>query len=88
MPDCLKNDILVVSNQTAFEIDYLIEIVADIYILQGCFESIAKKFNRLNNHHLPTATLERRTEVSRKRIILGFFLFSFIEYGQRYGVSE
>ena len=88
MPDCLKNDVLVVSNQTAFEIDYLIEIVADIYILQGCFESIAKKFNRLNNHHLPTATLERRTEVCRKRITSGFFLFSFLEYGQRYGVSE
>ena len=47
--ECLKNEFLVVSNQTAFERDYLIEVVADIYLLQGCFENISKKFNRLKN---------------------------------------
>ena len=30
--DCLKNEFLVTSNQTAFEISYLIEVVADIYL--------------------------------------------------------
>jgi hypothetical protein len=68
MPDCLKNEILVVSNQAAFEIDFLIEIVSVVHILQACFEGIAKKFNRLNNRPLPTATLERRIDVCRKRI--------------------
>ena len=36
--------------------------------LQACFEGIAKKFNRLNNRQLPTATMDRRVEVCRKRI--------------------
>ena len=85
--NCLKNKVLVTSSQTAFEIDYLIEVVADIYILQGCFEGIAKKFNRLNNRNLPTDTLERRMEVCRKRITDAFFLFSYLEYGQRYGIT-
>ena len=37
--DCLKNEFLITSNQTAFEVNYLLEVVADIYLLQGCFES-------------------------------------------------
>ena len=86
--DCLKNEFLVTSNQTAFEISYLIEVVADIYLLQGCFESIAKKYNRLNNRHLPSATQERRMEIYRKTLTSGFFLFAFLEYGQRYGVPR
>ena len=71
-PECLKNEFLVVSNQTAFEIDYLIEVVADIYLLQGCFENISKKFNRLKNRQLPTATQERRTELYRKTLTNAF----------------
>ena len=87
-PECLKDNILIVSNQTAFKIDFIIEIVSDVQILSACFEGIAKKFNRLNNRHLPSATLDRRVEVCRKRISDAYFLFSFLEYGQRYGVKE
>ena len=71
-PECLKNEFLVVSNQTAFERDYLIEVVADIYLLQGCFENISKKFNRLKNRQLPTATRERQTELYRKTLTNAF----------------
>ena len=71
-PECLKNEFLVVLNQTAFERDYLIEVVADIYLLQGCFENISKKFNRLKNRQLPTATRERRTELYRKTLTNAF----------------
>ena len=71
-PECLKNEFLVVSNQTAFERDYLIEVVADIYLLQGCFENISKKFNRLKNRQLPTATQERRMELYRKTLTNAF----------------
>ena len=87
-PSCLKDDILVVSNQTAFERDFLIEIVSDVQILSACFEGIAKKYNRLNNRRLPSATLERWVEVCRKRITDAYFLFSHLEYGQRYGVED
>ena len=65
-PECLKNEFLVVSNQTAFEIDYLIEVVADIYLLQGCFENISKKFNRLKNRQLKRdgrSFIERRSQM-------------------------
>ena len=86
-PECLKNEFLVVSNQTAFERDYLIEVVADIYLLQGCFENISKKFNRLKNRQLPTATQERRTELYRKTLTNAFFLYAFLEYGQRYAIK-
>ena len=68
----LKNEFLVVSNQTAFERDHLIEVVADIYLLQGCFENISKKFNRLKNRQLPTATRERRTELYQKTLTNAF----------------
>ena len=34
MPDALSQDILVVSSQTGFMIDYLIEIVSDVHLLQ------------------------------------------------------
>ena len=34
MPDALGQDILVVSSQTGFMIDYLIEIVSDVHLLQ------------------------------------------------------
>ena len=71
-PECLKNEFLVVSNQTAFERDHLIEVVADIYLLQGCFENISKKFNRLKNRQLPTATRERRMELYRKTLTNAF----------------
>ena len=82
IPECLKNEFLVVSNQTAFERDYLIEVVADIYLLQGCFENISKKFNRLKNRQLPTATRERRTELYPKTL-----LYAFLEYSQRYAIK-
>ena len=79
---------LVVSNQTAFEMDYIIEIVTDVNILSACFEGIALKFNRLKNRHLPSATLQRRIEVCRKRIGNAFFLFTYLEYSQRYGLDS
>ena len=69
-PECLKNEFLVVLNQTAFERDYLIEVVADIYLLQGCFENISKKFNRLKNGSFPQplnrdgrSIIERRSQM-------------------------
>ena len=69
-PECLKNEFLVVSNQTAFERDYLIEVVADIYLLQGCFENISKKFNRLKIGSFPQplkrdgrSFIERRSQM-------------------------
>ena len=34
LPDCLNNEFLVVSSQTAFHINYLLEVVADLHLLQ------------------------------------------------------
>ena len=34
LPNCLNNEFLVVSSQTAFHINYLLEVVTDLHLLQ------------------------------------------------------
>ena len=43
--DALKNKFLVVSNQTAFAIDYLVDVVGQIDISSGTFDGLAKQYN-------------------------------------------
>ena len=52
--EALKDNILVTSDQTAFSIDFLIEIVLDIGICSGNFEALSKKYSLLHNRRLPT----------------------------------
>ena len=42
--DALKNDILVVSAQSAFHVDLLVDIVGQINISSATFEGIAKQY--------------------------------------------
>ena len=34
LPNCLNNEFLVVSSQTAFHLNYLLEVVTDLHLLQ------------------------------------------------------
>ena len=44
LPNCLNNEFLVVSSQTAFHINYLLEVVTDLHLLQvGCKAPIHSK---------------------------------------------
>ena len=86
--DALRNQVLITSAQTGFEIDYLVEIGASVEINSDAFEGLAKVYNRLHNNRLPTATADRRVEVHRKRLTDAYFLFIYLELSQRYGVEN
>ena len=88
--DALRNQVLITSAQTGFEIEYLVEICASVEINSDAFafEGLAKVYNRLHNNKLPTATADRRIEVHRKRLTDAYFLFIYLEFSQRYGVEN
>ena len=66
--DALKNKILVITSQTAFEIKYLVEISYTVEINSDNFEGLAKLYNRMHNHRLPTATSAKKEDLCRKRM--------------------
>ena len=86
--DCLKNQILVTSSQTAFEIDYLLEITNSIEINSDNFEGLAKLYNRMHNHRLPTATSAKREDLCRKRMTDAYFTYVYLEFAQRYNIKN
>ena len=43
--DALKEKVLIVSTQSAFDIEYIIELVSDVELFAAEFETRAKKFN-------------------------------------------
>ena len=57
----LKNDILLVSKQTAFTIEYMIDL---INLSSETFEAASKRFNRFHFMKLPTDVMDRRVELS------------------------
>ena len=76
--DALNKKVLVVSTQSAFEIDYLVELVTDVGVYAATFESVAKKFNRYHNPRLPQDTLQKRQLLYRKRVADAYFLYVYI----------
>ena len=84
----LNNDVLVTSDQTGFEMDYLVELAGDVQISSTTFEGAAKKYNRFHNINLPHDVLERRVELCRKRISDAYNLFCYLEYCQRYQIPN
>ena len=87
-PDALKNEILVFSGQTAFEVQFLVEISYAIEINADNFEGLSKLYKRMHNHTLPTATAAKREDLYRKRMADGYFVFIYLELAQRYGVKN
>ena len=61
--DALKNDVLVVSNQTAFSIEFLVETVGRVDISSATFEGLAKEYNRYHQMKLPYDVMERRANI-------------------------
>ena len=86
--DALKNKILVVSSQTAFEIEYLVEISYTVEINSDNFEGLAKLYNRMHNHRLPTATTAKREDLCRKRMTDAYMTYVYLEFAQRYGIRN
>ena len=86
--DALKQDLLVVSNQSAFSIDYLVEVVGQVDISSGKFEAMAKQYNRFHLMKLPYDVMDRRVELNRDLLNHAYFLFCYLEIGQRYGIQN
>ena len=86
--DALKNDILVVSNQTGFAMDYLVEIVGRVDISSATFEGLAKEYNRFHHMKLPYDVMDRRVQINEDVVNNAYFLFIYLEVGQRYGICN
>ena len=86
--DALKNEILVVSNQSAFYLDYLVEVVGHVDINSTTFEAMAKQYNRFHHMKLPFDVMNRRVELHEGLLNDAYFLFCHLEIGQRYGIQN
>lgn len=86
--DFLKNDILISSPQTAFELSYLVEIAASVEVCSVNFEGMSKVYNRIHNRKLPADLMPKRTELCRKRMTDAYILFIYLELGQRYCIPN
>ena len=80
--NALKNEVLVTSNQTGFEIEYLIELKDRIQLSNITFEAEAKTYNRYHNRNLPFDTLQKRIEINQKRTGDVYCLYICLESGQ------
>ena len=87
--DALMNNFLVATNQTTFEVDFLIEFVGQVEISSMTFQAKTKCFNRFVNFHLlPQDTRNRRESMNEKRISIGYYTYCYLECGQRYNISN
>ena len=86
--DVLNNSVLVTSCQTAFDMDYLVELIGRVQISSTTFEGAAKEFNRFFNQNLPYDVIDMRVEVVRKRIAEAYYLYTYLEYCQRYQIAD
>ena len=86
--EALKNKVLVVSTQSAFEVDYLVDMVSEVELYAAGFETCAKKFNRYHNFNLPHDTLNKRALLYKKRVSNAYFLFVYLEVCQRYEIKN
>ena len=86
--EVLKGDYLVTSPQSAFEVSYLLELAAAVELCSVNFEGMSSVYNRLHNSKLPSDTMPRRIELCRKRMTEAYFLFIYLELGQRYCIPN
>jgi hypothetical protein len=85
--DALSNTYLVTSSQTAFAIDYLWDMTLQILFSRATFEGLGNIFNNLHFTNVPYGTLLERENIFAKRITEAFFMYAFIEVGQRFNVE-
>ena len=86
--DVLKNKVLVVTTQSAFDVEYLVDLVSEVELYAAGFETCAKKFNRFHNFNLPLDTLNKRALLYKKRVSNAYFLFVYLECCQRYQIPN
>ena len=86
--DALKEKVLVVTDQTDFDIDYLVEVVGRVHISSTTFEGATKEYNWFHSCTLPQDVLDYRSELHMDRLSEAYYLFTFLEFCQRYGIKD
>ena len=86
--DVLQREVLVISEQTAFDVDYLRELAYRVQIQGVTFESEASFFNQFHVQNLPHDVLQNRIQVDRRRISDGYFLYIYLEAGLRHNIKD
>ena len=85
--DILKNEYLVTSNQTAFEVKYLWDVTLQILFSNASFEGLGNVYNNLHFTNLSHDIMQRRETICAKRKTEAFFTYAFIDLGQRYHIE-
>ena len=67
---------------------YLIELAATIELCSVNFEGMSSVYNRTHNRRLPSDLMPRRLELCRKRMTEAYFLYIYLEFGQRYCIPN
>ena len=86
--DVLQREVLVTSNQTGFDIEYLNELSHRVQRQHITFESEGDVFNDYHIGNLPFDVLEKRKKVDRRRISEAYFLYIYLESAQRHGIQD
>ena len=71
--------------QSAFDIDYIVELVTDLEVYAATFESVAKKYH---NPKLSQDILKKRALLHRKRVADAYLLDVYLEACQRYKIPN
>jgi hypothetical protein len=86
--DVLEREVLVTSEQTGFDIEYLNELAHRVQRQNVTFESEADVFNDFHTAKLPYDVMKSRVEVDRRRISEAYFLYIYLEAGQRHNIKD
>ena len=84
----LKNDILLVSRQSGFTVDFLVELVGQVDISSENFEAAAKRYNRFHAKSIPLDKNKRRMELNKILVGNAYFLFCYLEICQQYEIEN
>ena len=87
--DCaLKNDILMISRQSGFTVEFLVELTGQVDISSETFEAAAKRFNRFHARKIPEDRNKKRMELNKVSVSNAYFLFTYLEICQRYEIAN
>ena len=85
--DALHHEVLVTSEQTGFDIEYLVDLANRVQLQSATLESEAKVFNR-KPPNLPFDVFQKRLIVDQRRISEAYFLFTYLEAASRYDIPN
>ena len=80
--DALRNEILLVSRQSAFTIEFLVELTGQVDISSETFEAAAKRYNRFHSSRIPMDVENKRVELCKKTLRNAYSLFCYLEICQ------